>query len=262
MIRVSKVESETPQVNTFFLESSKININAEPGQFIMAWVPGVDEIPLSVSEVEPAFAITVKKVGDATKALYSLKKGDRVGIRGPYGHPFSLKGKYILIVGGGIGMAPLLFLTRELRNKKKNITIINGAKTESDIVFLSKLQQLSAEGIECIFTTDDGSFGEQGFATTVAAQKLKERSFDYVYTCGPEAMMWELFKTTENLKIPLEASLERFMKCGLGICGSCCLDPLGYRVCVEGPVFSSDLLRKISDFGKYERTPDGKKVKI
>ncbi|NVM28872.1 MAG: dihydroorotate dehydrogenase electron transfer subunit [Candidatus Helarchaeota archaeon] len=262
MVKISKIELETPLIKTLYFDSIPFSTNTYPGQFIMVWIPRLDEIPLSVSAIEPELAITVKKIGDATNALHALKAGDRIGIRGPYGHGFSVKGEQSLIVGGGIGMAHFLYLINELRKTSRKITVINGARTQSEILFLSKLQQLASNKIECIFTTDDGSYGEKGFASTIASQKLQEESFDLVYTCGPEPMMWDLFQATKKLQTPLEACLERFMKCGIGLCGQCCLDPLGYRVCVEGPVFTSETLQNISDFGKYERDPGGKKIKI
>lgn len=259
MVKISKIEVETPSIKTFYLE--EISEKADPGQFVMVWIPQFDEIPLSLSETHP-LAITVKKVGEATAALHRLKEGDRIGVRGPYGHWYSLKGDYPLIVGGGIGMAPFLFLVRELQEVAKEITVINGARTKNEILFLNKLQDLPNNNVKTIFVTDDGSFGEKGFASTFTIQQMQDGSCDHVYTCGPEPMIWKIFTAAENLNIPMQACLERLMKCGIGLCGQCCVDPLGYRVCVEGPVFNSEILRKISDFGKYRRDFGGKKEKI
>ena len=253
MVRISKIDNETPDIKTFYFKLPPINEIASPGQFLMVWLPKLDEIPISISEIEPEIAISVKNVGNATDALHSLTIGDRIGIRGPYGNGFSIKGESPLIVGGGIGMAPFPFLIRKLQHTSQKITVINGARTKEEVLYLKKLQQLSKKGLDTVITTDDGSLGEEGYASTIAIQQLQTGFYDQVYTCGPEPMIWDLFEATENLQIPLQASLERLMKCGIGLCGQCCLDPLGYRTCLEGPVFNSDILRKIErtkrDFG-------------
>jgi dihydroorotate dehydrogenase electron transfer subunit len=262
MVKITKIEDETPSIKTFYLETPKTMENASPGQFIMAWIPDIDEIPLSLSGKKPKLALSVKKIGDATAAFHNLKVGDRIGVRGPYGHGFSLKKGTSLIVGGGIGMAPFLFLIDELFKFSKKITVINGAQTKHELLYLDKLQKSSRKNFNYIFTTDDGSFGEKGFASSIAIQKLQETSYDQVYTCGPEPMIWDLFQFTEKLKIPMQASLERLIKCGIGLCGQCSLDPLGYRICVEGPVLSSETLRKLTDFGKYKRDLGGHKIPL
>lgn len=262
MVKISKIEMETPEIKTFYFKLLPISEIASPGQFLMIWLPRLDEIPISISEIEPEIAISVKKVGDATTALHSLKIGDRIGIRGPYGNGFSIQGESPLIVGGGIGMAPLPFLIRKLQHNPRKITVINGARTKNEVLYLNKLQKLAEKGLKIIITTDDGSLGEEGSASTIAIQYLQTNSYDQVYTCGPEPMIWDIYKATEDLQIPLQASLERLMKCGIGLCGQCCLDPLGYRTCLEGPVFNSEILRKISDFGRYRRDFGGQKVPL
>ncbi|MHA1131605.1 MAG: dihydroorotate dehydrogenase electron transfer subunit [Candidatus Helarchaeota archaeon] len=262
MVRISRIEQETPTIKTFYLDDAHISNHANPGQFVMVWIPGLDEIPLSISENNPDLALTIKKVGEATAAIHNLEQGDRLGIRGPYGHAFSLKGAHPLIVGGGIGLAPLLFLLRELQAHAQSITVINGARTKNELLFFKKLPTIPFHKVKCIFTTDDGSFGQKGSASAIAIQHLSEDAYDQVYACGPEPMIYELFCTTEELKIPMQASLERLMKCGIGLCGQCCIDPIGYRVCVEGPVFTSDILRKMTDFGTCRRDPSGGKISI
>jgi dihydroorotate dehydrogenase electron transfer subunit len=262
MVKISKIEIETPHIKTFHFQLAQLKDIALPGQFLMIWLPKIDEIPISISDVEPDLAISVKNLGDATNALHSMAIGDRIGVRGPYGNGFSIKGESPLIVGGGIGMAPFPFLIRELQKKSSKITVISGARTKDEVLYEKKLQKLSKQGLKIIITTDDGSLGEKGYASAIATQYLQTAHFDHVYACGPELMIQELFETTEKLKIPMQASLERYMKCGIGLCGQCCLDPLGYRTCLEGPVFHSEILRNISDFGKYRRDPTGRKVVI
>jgi len=262
MVKISRIEIETSNIKTLYFNLPLINETASPGQFLMIWLPQLDEIPISISEIDPEIAISVKKIGPATNTLHALTVGDRIGVRGPYGNGFSIEGESPLIVGGGIGMAPFPFLIRELQNVSHNITIINGARTKNEILYLKKLQKITKNGLKLLNTTDDGSFGEEGYASTLAIQYLQTGSFDQVYTCGPEPMIWDLFKVTEDLQIPLQASLERLMKCGIGLCGQCCLDPLGYRTCLEGPVFKSEILRQISDFGNYKRDFTGQKMPL
>jgi dihydroorotate dehydrogenase electron transfer subunit len=109
-----------------------------------------------------------------------------------------------------------------------------------------------------IITTDDGSLGIRGFTTDALKGLLKEESFDCVYTCGPEMMMKKVFGLCKEFGVECQASLERYMKCGIGVCGQCCID--GLRVCKDGPVFSSEQLRKLDEFGVFERNKSGCKV--
>ncbi len=262
MVKILQIESETPTIKTLYFTFENISATAEPGQFVMVWIPKLDEIPISLSSIKPQVAITVKAVGDATEALCNLEVGDHIGIRGPYGNSYSLEGQFPLIVGGGIGMAPFLFLINQLQDVAQKITVINGARTQSEILYLNKLHKISNNKIDCVYVTDDGSYGQRGNASEVAIQKLKEGTYDQIYTCGPEIMMWTLFNAAEKLKIPMQTCLERLMKCGIGLCGQCSVDPIGYRVCIEGPVFNSEILRKISDFGKFQRNFAGHKSNL
>ncbi len=255
---IESVTKETPTVTTLRF---KHNRDTKPGQFYMVWIPGVDEIPMSVSYVGNLKGITVRAVGGATKALTSLKKGDKIGIRGPYGNGYLLsenaKRKKVLFVCGGTGAASLAPLVEQMgKNGKKNATVVIGAKTKEDLLFTKRLEK-SARVIAC---TDDGTCGVKGFATCAVEELLSKEKFDEMVTCGPETMMVKIFQLAEERGIPIQASLERYMKCGIGICGQCCMD--GFTVCKDGPVFSSKQLRKIKDFGKFKRDASGKKVKI
>jgi dihydroorotate dehydrogenase electron transfer subunit len=118
------------------------------------------------------------------------------------------------------------------------------------------LEKLGANIYPC---TDDGSFGFEGFATDCTVDLLKDSTYDYAFVCGPEIMMKGLFDILEDAKIPAQYSLERYMKCALGVCGQCCVDDEGWRICVEGPVFENDKISKITEFGKYRRDASGAK---
>jgi len=280
MARISKVEKESDEVKTLtfnirsLLEDFSINyITPIPGQFLMVWVPGVDEIPMSLSHYahDKNWSITVKKIGECTESLFNLREGDLIGIRGPFGNGFDIANNpdngLNIIVGGGIGMSPLIPLVSQLINVKKTVIVIEGVKCNEDIIFKKFLEKNLTENETFFLSTDDGSCGYKGFATDlfnsiVDAEVKKGNEISQVYSCGPEIMLYELFRICEDLKIPFQASLERMMRCGFGMCGLCVLDPSGLRVCKEGPVFDSKILRTCDDFGKYCRDLSGKKFSI
>lgn len=226
-----------------------------PGQFFMIWMPGIDEIPMSVSSIEKVVkGITFRNIGDATQALYSLKKGDQIGIRGPYGNGFTLIGKRLLFVGGGTGIGMLAPLVEQAWKKKLTSTVILGARTKDQLFFKDRFQRM---GATVLVSTDDGSMGYKGFASDLAKEIVNKERIDAVYTCGPEQMMRSLLSFCKT--IPFQASLERYMKCAIGICGQCCIGT-GLRVCVDGPIFEGATLRKIQDFGVYHRDAAGRKI--
>ena len=234
----------------------------EAGQFVMVWIPGVDEIPMSVSYWKaPEAEITVKSVGEATKNLCNLERGDWIGIRGPFGRHFSSDSKNALLVGGGIGIAPLRPLVQVLLEKSASVTLLIAAKTEEELV-LYDFKDSPEIGFSLKLATDDGSTGFKGFATDATLHLLMESKFDRLYTCGPEIMMKGLHKIAKDNGIPFEASLERYMKCGCGLCGTCGMEPNGELVCIDGPVFSGEELDRMSNFGESYRDPTGKRVQL
>ena len=250
VLEVKSVVKENYKTKTFLFNKK---IVADPGQFMMVWVPRLDEKPFAVSFTNP-FGITVYKAGPVSSKMLGMKKGDKLGIRGPYGHGFKLKGKKICLVGGGYGIIPLALLAEKAKKKRVKVTSIIGAKTKNDLFFLNRLKKSS----KVMITTDDGSLGRKGFATDALEDVLKKEKFSCVYTCGPEIMMKKVFEICEENGIECQASLERYMKCGFGVCGSCCLDDV--LVCKDGPVFNSNQLRKLSEFGVFERDKSGSKV--
>ncbi|MBW2976853.1 dihydroorotate dehydrogenase electron transfer subunit [Candidatus Woesearchaeota archaeon] len=251
MFEIDKVVQEAKGVKSFFFKN---NIDSKPGQFIMVWIPGLDERPMAVSyKRKDEFAFTTQKVGKFTHALLGLKKGDKVGIRGPYGNCFSAKDN-ACIVGGGIGMAPLSALIDVL----KNPAIINGARNKELLLYLKRFKNQNM-----LVATDDGSYGRKGFTTDILDELLgnnDKNKIKIVYTCGPEIMMKKAVDICTKHKIDCEASLERIMKCGFGVCGSCmCNSKL---VCKDGPVFTSEQLNEMPDFGSFARLKSGRKVAL
>jgi len=252
--KIIKTTKETYNVKTIMFDYPGL---VTPGQFFMLWIPSIDEIPMSISYTEKDIkGITFKKVGDATKALFELKEGEKIGIRGPYGNGFKIEGKNILLVAGGTGIAMIAPVAEEIVNKKISATIILGAKNKDELFFENRLKK---SDIKMFVTTDDGSKGFKGLATDFAKDLISKNKFDSVLTCGPELMMKKLFEICSD--ISFQASLERYMKCGIGLCGQCCVGN-GLRVCLEGPVFDKKMLINIKDFGVFKRDAAGKKIKF
>jgi len=228
-----------------------------PGQFFMIWIPNIDEIPMSVSFIDKKIkGITFKKVGSATEKLFNLKVGDKIGIRGPYGNGFNIKGKNILYVAGGTGIAMIAPSVEIAIDKKIKTTVLIGVKNKKELFFENRIKNSGAVLFVC---TDDGSYGYKGFVTCLAEDSISNNKFDQILTCGPELMMKKLFEISKN--ISFQASLERYMKCGFGLCGQCCVGN-GLRVCKEGPIFDEKTLKNIADFGVYKKDASGKRVKF
>jgi len=241
---IVRVLTESPTVKTYII-FDKLCSKAKPGQFLMLWLPGIDEIPLSVMDIgKDLVSVSVKEVGDATRHLHELKAGATVGVRGPFGNSFTESRGRVLLVGGGTGTAPLLFLAKQLATKTEKLSFVEGAKTKDELLFVRELGSVCNEK-SLITTTEDGTYGLQCMVTEPLAKLLDREKFDMIYTCGPEVMVKKIFDLTEQRKLPLEASLERLMRCGIGLCGSCVIGK--YRVCSDGPVFTASQLREVRD---------------
>ncbi|MCL2358377.1 MAG: dihydroorotate dehydrogenase electron transfer subunit [Nitrososphaerota archaeon] len=258
--QIVNVHSESPSVKTYtFLD--KLCSVARPGQFLMLWIPGIDEIPLSIMDATNGLvSVSVKVVGDATRHLHSFEAGATIGIRGPFGKGFTESQGRVLLVGGGTGIAPLMFLAKQLRTKTEHLAFVEGAKTKEELLFVNELGGMCQEK-NLITTTEDGTAGLQCLVTQPLASLLEKEHFDMIYTCGPEIMVKKIFEITEHHKLPLEASLERLMRCGIGLCGSCMIGK--YRVCRDGPVFTTDQLREVKDeLGISKIGFDGSRIPI
>ena len=211
----------------------------------MLWIPGIDEIPLSIMDVGNGLVyVSVKAVGDATRHLHGMEAGSTVGVRGPFGNSFTESRGRVLLVAGGTGTAPLLFLAKQLSAKTERLSFVEGAKTKDELLFFRELRGICNEKT-LTTTTEDGTYGLQCLVTEPLAKLLDTEKFDMIYTCGPEVMVKKIFDLTEARKMPLEASLERLMRCGIGLCGSCVIGK--YRVCRDGPVFTAAQLREVKD---------------
>jgi dihydroorotate dehydrogenase electron transfer subunit len=246
-VSIRAITKETPRIRTFRLSES---FDFTAGQFVMVWVPGVDEIPMALSGED---TISVQEVGDATKAMFRLGKGDLLGIRGPFGNGFNTRGK-VLAVAGGIGAAPLLPIAMQ----GKVEVFLQGAATGKELPFRKALVRET----DLRLATDDGSEGHHGFITDLLGD-MNLRDFGSVCVCGPELMMRTVLRILDEAGIPERGqfSLHRYMKCGVGVCGSCAIDPDGLRVCREGPVFRGDQLAG-TEFGEYTRDASGRRQRV
>ena len=258
---IEKVVNETPTVRTLYFHDPVL-ANVLPGQFAMVWIPGVNELPMSVmiSENDEKSGFTVRKRGESSTALYNLQVGQQIGVRGPYGNSFDIKDGKILLIGGGTGLVPLMRLVKFSKDTNK-ITLLMGSQTKEEVFFedMAKNSWLCND-LNCISVTEDGSYGEKGYVTDVLEKLLEENTYDAIYTCGPELMMYKVVKLANEKGIFVQASLERMMKCGVGICGSCCVSQ--DLVCRDGTVFDGQYLAKNSEFGHLQRTKSGILEKI
>ncbi len=255
---IVNIKDETPSIKTFVLKP-KERIPFKTGQFMEVAIPGFAEGPFTPSsdpDDTSRLEFTIMNVGRVTKALHNMKKGDIVGLRGPYGAGYPLedyKAREILIVGGGVGLAPLRSLIYALFNdlgSYKKIHIKYGAKTPQDIIYKNQVEKWKKPGkseVKITVDSGDGQWkGHVGLVTTIL-DKLKLNMKDTVcVVCGPPIMM--KFVTFKLLELGFDAkniylSMEKNMSCGIGKCGHCRVG--NHYACKEGPVFTYE---KIKDF--------------
>jgi dihydroorotate dehydrogenase electron transfer subunit len=260
---IERIVDETPTVRTLYFRD-EILANVKPGQFAMVWIPGVNELPMSVmiSDVPDQAALTVRKRGESSTALYNLKVGDKIGVRGPYGNSFKITHEgNILLIGGGTGLVPLmrLILYTNKGFQTNHFTILMGSKTKEEMFFeetaKKMLENFEGTTSKIIPVTEDGSYGEKGYVTDILEKLLEENTYDAIYTCGPELMMYKTVQMANKKGIFVQASLERMMKCGVGICGSCCVNDV--LACRDGTIFDGENLSHKSEFGHSHRTKSG-----
>jgi len=234
-----------------------------PGQFVMVWIPGIDEVPMSVSSLEgdpPIIGITVQGIGEATNALCRLRTGDRIGIRGPYGRGFDLalpKGSTVVGVSGGVGSASTVLAMERARELGYRTVNLVGARSSSLLVFAERFIRNSDL---TIVATDDGSRGHSGYVTDLLPEVLSSEKRPVIISCGPEVMMRKVMEIADEASVRCQLSLERYMKCGVGLCDSCSMS--GRRVCQDGPVFDISEVRELSEFASSHRDRSGRSVPI
>ncbi len=255
IVAVEEVVRETPSTVTLRFP---YEVPCRPGQFVMIWFPGDDELPMSLSYTEPgAKGVTIKAMGTTSRNIQMTSPRVRVGIRGPYGNAFDTHPRSILLVGGGSGTAVLAPAAEASLLSGARVTAALGATTRSELLFRRRLEDA---GARVVVATDDGTEGEKGFVTILAEKLLREERFDAVWTCGPEVMMRKVSLAAGLARVPAFGSVERQMKCALGMCDACALGP--YHVCVDGPVFPAETLLGLEEFGATKRDPSGRRVPV
>jgi len=257
-IEIINIITHSSRIKTFYLKL-KDKIRVVPGQFMMVWIPDAEEIPISISYFNGlTIGLTIAAVGETTRKIHELKIHDYLYVRGPYGNGFKIpKGvSKIWIVGGGYGIAPLLLLAKKASSMNIEIVSFLGARSRDELLFYDQFKLFGPVFV----STDDGSEGFQGDVATLVEKYVDSLKADLIYACGPEALIVKLIRLAYNHNLNLQASLERLIKCGIGLCGSCCLDPLGLRVCKDGPVFPLRILIKLNEIGSYYRSFSGMKV--
>ncbi|MEA2053750.1 MAG: FAD/NAD(P)-binding protein [Candidatus Thermoplasmatota archaeon] len=228
----------------------------KPGQFVEISVAGIGEMPISIASPPSAkeyFELCIKRSGRVTKAIHSMKEGDMVGIRGPYGNGFSLENFYgynMLFIAGGIGLPPLKSLIETIlaeREKFGSLQIFYGARDPDDLIFVDDLMEWKRYATVEI-TVDKGNEewnGQVGFVSDLVGMAEIERN-SYAVMCGPHAMFGPVAEKLREKgidEVKITVSAERRMKCGIGKCGHCIA---GERyICTDGPVFTYEEYRKL-----------------
>jgi dihydroorotate dehydrogenase electron transfer subunit len=211
---------------------------ADPGQFVMVWLPGFGEKPYCVTNSAP-LSLTVVSVGKFSETLSMLQPGSKVWVRGPFGYGYQVKGENLLLVGGGYGVASLLFLAKQALSMGCQQRICIGASTKRDILLHDEFTSL---GIPVYVATEDGSSGKKGLVTALVSEMVGDFKPDWMYACGPTNMLKAISSQCRERHISHQLSWEAHIRCGLGMCGSCegaelqPWVPEGWLVCQDGPV--------------------------
>jgi NAD(P)H-flavin reductase len=264
---LDRVAAEIAEVKTFYWHFTDPREQAafrrfRPGQFAQVTIFGAGEFPASLppSPTEAETFFTIRQVGSCTAALHQLKPGDQFGVRGPYGNGFPMEdyaGKNLVFVAGGIGLIPLrscIIYALARRERYGQIQIYYGAKTPLELMYLENLAQWEkAAGVQCHLTVDRAAGEWQGNVGVVGSLFKKpgvtvpvENTVAFV--CGPPVMFRFVIKDLQAMGFAdqqIVSTLERYMKCGVGKCGHCCIG-VAY-VCVDGPVFTYAQIQKLGE---------------
>jgi dihydroorotate dehydrogenase electron transfer subunit len=205
----------------------------------MVWLPRFDEKPFSLVNADPV-TLMITAVGPFTRLVHTLTPGETLWLRGPFGHGFDapLTQRRLALVGGGYGVAPLLWLARQQLARGAHITAILGARTAADLLYVERFTQLAATSpagkLTLQLATEDGSVGAHGRVTDVLAPLTARGEIDGIYACGPHGMLAALESLSQQAGLPYQASWEAYMRCAIGICGAC--EHAGRVLCLDGPV--------------------------
>ena len=264
---IDRVVNEIHEVSTFYWHfedpaEQRAFQHFRPGQFAQVSLFGIGEFPTSLppSPTESETFFTVRRVGTCTSALHLLKPGDEFAVRGPYGNGFPMEeyyGKNLVIIAGGIGLIPLrsvIVYALAHRVRYERIQIFHGAKTPKELMYMPNLKEWQrTPGVECHLTVDRTAEGWTGNVGVVGSLFKKpdiqvpvENTIAFV--CGPPIMFRFVIKDLLGMGFQdrnIVSTLERYMKCGVGKCGHCCIG-VAY-VCVDGPVFTYEQIKKLGE---------------
>jgi len=261
---IREITRENDTISTFRLEiaDKTVPYSFQPGQFCMLSIPHCGEAAISISsspDTLPFFDLSIRKAGVLTNAIHQMRAGDQVGIRGPFGTPFPMDvfaDSDLLIVAGGIGLAPLksvinhaLFHSSLEEDSTRSITLLYGSRNPAEVAFSSAITAWKKQDIDCRLIVDEGDGNWQGDVGLVTdlLQDVELTDTSKALVCGPSIMIrFVIAQLVEKGFKPRDifTTLERHMKCGMGICGHCHLD--GKLVCMDGPVFSLDQLQTMN----------------
>lgn len=260
---IERIEQETPDTLTFFLHADDIAWRGKykPGQFVELSVFGAGEAPfcLAQSPTRSDFIeVTVRRTGAVTNRLHTYEPGDVLGLRGPFGNCFPFeraRGKDLIFVGGGIGLPPLRSLINfvlDHRSDYGSVHVLYGARTPSDRVYKNELAQWARSDQlvlrETVDKADDTWTGPVGVVTKLLQGMQVDPAGTVAFTCGPPIMLKFVVAELIALQIPngnIVTTLERYMKCGVGKCGHCCVGH--HYVCVDGPVYNFEQISHLPE---------------
>lgn len=234
------------------LDAPRIAEQVKPGQFVHVALPESSQHilrrPLSVlgaNRITGLIRLLYQVVGEGTRLLSEVKEEEELSLLGPLGRGWdATKARKCLLIGGGVGAAPLYMLAQSLKDRGISVDVVLGATSADVLVCRESFQQLLKPS-RLHLCTDDGSLGYKGFTTELCTQLLQKRKFDYIASCGPEPMQNAVAELAERAGVSCELSLERRMACGIGACLSCMVDTVdgNKRACVDGPVFNAKEVR-------------------
>lgn len=261
LIRICRVTREMGDIFTWTFDASLLpgGFSFEPGQFNMLYLFGTGEVPISISG-DPGntkeIVHTIRAVGTVTNAMAELRKGDTIGLRGPYGSSWPLasaKEKDLLIVAGGLGLAPLrpaILHALNHRDDYRRVSILYGARSPADLLYRKEIEQWRGRLDTKVEVTVDRAgadwFGNVGVVPALLSDIEIEPAQTVAFVCGPEIMMRFTVRELRRLGVPgsqVYVSMERNMKCGAGLCGHCQYGPT--FVCKDGPVYAFDQIERI-----------------
>lgn len=267
LMTIREIIAETSDVKTFKLspadETDATRTDFEAGQFGVFSIFGQGEAPFGMANSPTRnefIECSIKRAGKVTAAFHELNVGDAVGFRGPYGNSFpieAMRGKNLMFVGGGIGLAPLRSLIWNCLDTRANfgdVTILYGARSTTDLVYKDDLAEWKGmSGVDTVLTVDPGGEddewkGKVGFVPTILEELKPSQENTILVTCGPPIMIKFVLASAAKLEFTPEqivTTLEMKMKCGLGKCGRCNIGPK--YICKHGPVFTYAELKDLPD---------------